>query len=111
MADILAHQGDTCLHPGKGGVSGREYLSVLTVGYHACGKSLGIPTYFQTGQLGSSKKVGRSLMSIEVLRRASNFRVLQLGLFTLDPRLGSLHWNPPRLSSSKIFKNLCKYKE
>ncbi|KAL2456328.1 hypothetical protein Fot_56926 [Forsythia ovata] len=51
--------------PVKDGVSRREYLSVVTVGYHACGKSSGITSYFQTGQLSSSRKVGRRLVSIE----------------------------------------------
>ncbi|KAL2508266.1 hypothetical protein Fot_31913 [Forsythia ovata] len=55
--NIPAHQGDTYLHPRDGRVSGPEYLSVVTVGYHVCGKSSGITTYFQTGQLSSSRKV------------------------------------------------------
>ncbi|KAL2545022.1 hypothetical protein Fot_14255 [Forsythia ovata] len=109
VANILVHQKDTCLHPEIGGVSGREYLSVVTVGYQAREKSSGITTYFQTGQLSSSRKIGRRFVSIKVLRRAPNFVVPQslgslrqtpswalyvgrlAGLSTLDARLGSLN--------------------
>ncbi|KAL2509702.1 hypothetical protein Fot_33349 [Forsythia ovata] len=79
----------------SGGVSRRVYLSVVTVGYHACGKSSGITTYYQTRQLSSSKKFGRRLVSIEVLRRApklygpSIFR-----LSTSNAKMGSLRCRP-----------------